>query len=444
MGVTTGHVVCRVRKALSVYINFYNNNLFKHFSMKKFFLFCMIALVGMCGLNSCSDDCNHDYIEYDYSQALVGTWTCIEEDYAEAWVIKADGSLEVTGVVDGEYFQSKGTIQVKNNKMIYKIDNGDEWEGRFEMIAGQSFSMILSEELDVRYTYHYCENDLADELVGLWVCHEGLPDVENDMAVVTYSENGKMTMTTQASAFIPADLVNTVSSYVVVGDLLFMNVEEDGIYKLAARLDYTPNGTSLGDIFTQTLHAPTENGVVMLTSSFLRIKQHLELEGQTYDYSAAYVSNAKGTDEDFIILDHTFNIANIEGSNFDMLFRSELFCVDLNAKSIKQRFRYHGRDIEIEIPITVDGNKVTLDLSAENPAYRKVEMYMFQDKDNTQMHMYMHTNAFINYFANMELYNLLAEGKIDPTDTAALEKVFTDMEERIESINVSFVFKARE
>ena len=83
-------------------------------------------------------------------------------------------------------------------------------------------------------------------------------------------------------------------------------------------------------------------------------------------------------------------------------------------------------------------------MSAENPAYRKVEMYMFQDKDNTQMHMYMHTNAFINYFANMELYNLLAEGKIDPTDTAALEKVFTDMEERIESINVSFVFKARE
>ena len=90
--------------------------------MKKFLLFSMMALVAMCGLNSCSDDCNHEYIEYDYSKALVGTWTCIEEDYAEAWVIKADGSLEVTGVVDGEYFQSKGTIQVKNNKMIYKID----------------------------------------------------------------------------------------------------------------------------------------------------------------------------------------------------------------------------------------------------------------------------------------------------------------------------------
>ena len=59
------------------------------------------------------------------------------------------------------------------------------------------------------------------------------------------------------------------------------------------------------------------------------------------------------------------------------------------------------------------------------------------------MHMYMHTNDFINYFGNMELYNLLAAGEIDKTDAAAIEKVFADMEARIESINVSFVFKVR-
>ena len=57
--------------------------------------------------------------------------------------------------------------------------------------------------------------------------------------------------------------------------------------------------------------------------------------------------------------------------------------------------------------------------------------------------MYMHTDAFINYFANLEFVTLLTEGKIDPTDAAAVEKVFTDMEARIESINVSFVLKAR-
>jgi hypothetical protein len=39
---------------------------------------------------------------------------------------------------------------------------------------------------------------------------------------------------------------------------------------------------------------------------------------------------------------------------------------------------------------------------------------------------------------------MLTEGKLDPADTAAIEKVYTHMEERVESINVSFVLKARE
>ena len=69
--------------------------------MKKFFVFCMMALVTMCGLNSCSDDCNHDFIEHDFTQDLVGTWTFLEEDLAEAMVIKADGSFTTTGIRRG-------------------------------------------------------------------------------------------------------------------------------------------------------------------------------------------------------------------------------------------------------------------------------------------------------------------------------------------------------
>jgi hypothetical protein len=190
-------------------------------------------------------------------------------------------------------------------------------------------------------------------------------------------------------------------------------------------------------------YAPVNGELEETTSSWLRVKQSLNLAGNAYAYNTAYVTNVKGKDEDFNILGHNFNMANIANGNFDMLFRSELFCVDLNANSITQRFRANGRDIEIEIPITVEGNKVTLDLSTENPAYREVDMYMFQDADDCQLHMYMHTDAFINYFANMELYNLLASGEIT-SDAAAVEKVFTDMEARIESINVSFVLKARE
>ena len=417
--------------------------------MKKIFLFCMMAVVAMGGLNSCSEDCNHDFVEVDYSNALVGTWTCLEQDYAEAMVIKADVSVEVTGLVDGEYFESKGSIKVVNNKMIYKLDNGDEFEGLFEIIPGESFSMVIDNELDYRFTYRYCENDLSDEIIGTWVSNEGLPGVENDMAIQTFSKDGKMTMTTQTSEFIDKDLVNVVSDYKVIGNLLFVlppkdNVAEGVTPYLANLLTYTPNGTSLGDILTQKSYFAFNNGeVIYSTGTFVRVKQELNLTGKVYAYSSAYITNAKGKDEDFSILGQTFNMAKIKAGDFDMFFRSELFCVELNANSIKQHFLSNGQDIEIEIPITVEGNKVTLDLSSEIPVCRKVEMYMFQDADDSQLHMYMPTSSFINYFANMELYALIAEGKINPADAAA-EKVFADMEARVESINVSFVMKAIE
>mgnify|MGYP003290318558 CR=1 FL=1 len=71
--------------------------------MKKFFLFCMMALVTMCGLNSCSDDCDHEFIEHDFTQDLVGTWTCLQEGLAEALVILIDayGVEKETGYLKG-------------------------------------------------------------------------------------------------------------------------------------------------------------------------------------------------------------------------------------------------------------------------------------------------------------------------------------------------------
>ena len=407
----------------------------------KIFKIMMMALVAMCGLNSCSDDCNHEYIEYDYSKDLVGTWTCMEpeNEFAEALVIKADGSVEVTGVAIDGLYETKGTIQVKNNKMIYKLDNGDEWEGRFEMIAGESFTMILDEELDVRYTYRYCENDLTDEIVGLWVCNDGLTD---GITIMSYSDNGKYTITTATALGSNNPLLNLESDYVVVGDLVFTKIPSANVMYTAARMVYTPNGTSVGDIMTHQKFIPTGSGLNEYVMPFLRVKQNLNLAGQSYVYKSAYVTNAKGKDEDFSMFGRTFNMANINAANFDMAFGADLFCVVLNANSMTQRFRPDDLNLEVVTPITVDGNKVTLDYSAENPACRKVEIYMFQDQDNTQMHMYMPTSSFIDYIANMVIREMLAVGKIDPTDTAAIEKVYTDMEERVESINLSLVFKA--
>ena len=405
----------------------------------KIFKLMAVALVAMLGFTACDKDCDHEFIEYDYSKDLVGTWTYVNGEQAEAIEIKGDGSFTITGVmIHGALYEEKGTIKVVNNKVTLAYDSGDVFEGRLEVVAGKSLSIVLFEEDNIRLDYDYCAKDLSEEIVGMWVYN----DVKEAMRIHTFDNNGSATFTGW-SEYLGEFSVLENSNYRVVGDLVFQGFsnEEDSFTKyIAAKLIYAPNGTAHGDIMTFKSYSSDGTESVQ---SWLRIKQSLDLTGTTYDYSSAYVSNAKGKDEDFSMLGHTFNMANIKGNNLDMMFRSELFSVDLNANSITQRFRANGRDIEIVIPITVDDNKVTLDLSAENPAYRKVDMYMFQDADNSQLHMYMHTNDFINYFANMELYNLLASGEIDKTDAAAIEKVYTDMEARIESINVSFVMKAR-
>ena len=387
--------------------------------------------MAMFGFIACDKHVSNDH---DHSADLVGTWTCLTADYAEALVIKADGSALSTGYDGVDYWENvAGKVVVANGIVTMTFEDNDNFKGHFDIVPGMAFSIYTDE--GERYTYNYCKEDLTEEVVGRWVWVDSNGKGSENMGIQTFNENGTGLFT---GGYEEIDYkLNEETTYKVVGDLLIQNVPNDNPPYMVRRLTYNANGSSYGAILTT--YSPATN----YTASWLRIKQNLNLTGTTYDYSSAYVSNAKGKDEDFSMLGHTFNMANIKGHNLDMMFRSELFSVDLNANSITQRFRANGRDIEIVIPITVDDNKVTLDLSAENPAYRKVDMYMFQDADNSQLHMYMHTNDFINYFANMELYNLLAAGEITADNTTAIEKVYTDMEARIESINVSFVFKAR-
>ena len=398
--------------------------------------FLMLALFAVLGLSSCE---KQDWIDVDYSEALVGTWTYFAENgQAEAMVINPDGSFAITGIMqDGHLYEEKGTIKVVNNKvsLVYEGDT-EAIEGRLELVAGKSLSIVLFEEYDIRLTYDYCKEDLSEEIIGMWVCNEGVAG----MSIQTYRENGKCIFTGFTSD-TNGYLTNFESTYEVLGDMMF---QKTGDRYFATRLTYSPNGNALGDILTTTSTILVNGKSVTSSYSFLRIKQSLDLKGKVYDYNSAYVTNAKGADEDFNITGSTFNLANIKAGNFDMMFRSVLFCVEFpNTGTIKQNFLTNGISTGFETPITVDGNKVTLDLSAANPAYRKVDMYMFQDADASQLHIYMPTSSFINYFANLEIVTLLTEGKIDPTDTAAVEKVYTNMEARVESINVSFVFKSR-
>ena len=150
--------------------------------MKKLLL--MFAAVGML-FSACDKetDCGHEFIEHDFSKDIVGTWTYVDGELAEAMQIKEDGSFAVTGVMaGGSLYEEKGTIKVVNNKvsLVFEGDK-DVIEGRLELVAGKSLSIVLNEEYDIRLTYDYCENDYSDEIVGMWVSTDNSSIEENNV-----------------------------------------------------------------------------------------------------------------------------------------------------------------------------------------------------------------------------------------------------------------------
>ena len=410
----------------------------------KIFKLMMVAFVAMLAFTACNNDCDHEFIEVDYSNDIVGIWTCLEPDHSAAYIFNADGTVSTTGVDSEGYWEDvNGNYSVVNNKITMAFDSGHNIEGSFDLIPGQTFSFV---DKTGRHTYSYCKEDLSEEIVGMWVCNDGHSTVENDMAIITYSEDGKMTMTAPNSTFIPGDFVNQVSDYKVVGDILFKIFPKentaDKISCLASRIVYTPNGTSLGDILIEHQYTPTENGVMDLTFSFLRVKQNLDLANMSYDYISCYITNAKGEDKDIKFLNTTFNFAKMDGSIIDKFLRSILFSVNFpDANTIEYRCLLEGNYLVSVAPIEVEGNKMTLKMSSRHEAYRDVEIYTFQDADNTQMHMYMPTTSFENFFSNMSLSLLSSSGQVDINNPVHVEAVYKEVADAVESINLSIVCK---
>ena len=397
----------------------------------------VVALVAMFGFIACDKHVSNDH---DHSADLVGTWTCLTENYAEALIIKADGTAVSYGVEDGKYWENvKGTVTVKDNNITMIFEDDDNWTGHFDVIPGMAFSLF--EENGERYVYNYCANDLADEIVGMWVCNDGLTD---GITIMSYSDNGKMTITTAAALGTNDPLVNRESDYVVVGDLMFTklsaaNVEGQPMYT-AARMTYTPNGTSAGDIMTHKKYIPSGNGLKESVMSFLRVKQSLDLAGKKYDYIKTFVTNVDGLDKDVEFMGYTFNFAKMDGVKLDKMLKTLLFAVEFpDANTIKYSCHYNNEPMSMEAPIVVDGNKMTVKMSTKDAAYKDVDLYTFQDKDNTQMHMYMPTYAFINFFGNMQATIMSQMGDLDLTDAAAVKAVFDSIDEAVKTINVSFV-----
>ena len=271
-------------------------------------------------LMACFTACENQY-EVDHTAELVGTWTCIHANYAEALVFNADGTVLSTGVEDGEYWENvAGTYVIKGNVVTMNFEDDDNVKGHIDVVPGIAFTIY--EEDGENWTFNYCKEDLSDEILGMWVCNDFTTDVNADMMIETFYDNGKSTLT----GFLPTgdnneQILNGATDYKVVGDLLIITIpaeKNDGKSPLyvADKLIYTPDGTAYGDILTMKTFPQVDGEYVEATSSWLRVKQSLDLTGKTYDYSSAYVTNAKGKDEDFTIAGETFNIANITGYDF--------------------------------------------------------------------------------------------------------------------------------
>jgi hypothetical protein len=179
------------------------------------------------------------------------------------------------------------------------------------------------------------------------------------------------------------------------------------------------------------------------TVSFLRIKQNLDLANKNYDYSNIYVTNVKGADKEFEFAGQTLNFCTLDGSVMDKLMKHILFNVSFADNKIYYNCYFDGENHSIDAPIVVDGNKVTIEMSKKNSVYRDIEVYMFQDQDNRQMHMYMPVKSFEKFFGNITAVVLAKNNELNLEDANAVAEHYTKIEAAIETINVSFVFKAR-
>ena len=395
----------------------------------KFFKFLAVALVAMLGFRSCSEDCEHDFVEVDYSNNIVGTWTCLEAEHSAAYVFNADGTVSTTGVDSDGYWENvKGTYKVVNNKITMNFETGRSINGSFDIIPGQTLSIVGEKG---RHTYQYCANDLSDEVVGMWVCTAG-PDEENDMAVETFNEDGSAIFT----GFSPENdemVLNSQTSYKVIGDLMFHTVAGSTAY-VVTRMVYSPNATKLGDIMSFIL---SDNSVF----TRLRIKQSLDLSGKKYDHIKTYVSNVKGQDKDINFMGYTFNFAKMDGSGLDKMLKSLLFAVEFpNENTLSYSYQMNGKKEVFDAPIVVEGNKMTIKMSAKVPTLKDVVFYTFQDADCSQMHFYMHKTAFVNFYTNMQAMLLAGTNdQFDITNAEAVNAIYESINSAVETINVSLV-----
>ena len=402
----------------------------------KFLSMSLMALLMVC-----FTACENNKYEVDHTAELVGTWTCIRANHAEALVFNADGTVLSTGVENGEYWENvAGTYVIENDVATMIFEDGDNAKGHIDVVPGIAFTIY--EEDGEEWTFNYCPEDLSDEIVGMWVCTQTPSGKSEDMLIQNFQEDGTL-ITTGRVPEADDYIVNADSNYKVFGDLYIIYGKEEGT-ALVFKFNVSSNETTLGKMMTVTGFMPTENGVVEETTSWLRVKDTLNLAGKGYYYHDVFVSNVDGEDKDIDFMGYTFNFAKMTNSELNKLLNSLLFNVEFpDANTIQYIYMYNNTKEVLEAPIVVEGNKVIIKMSAKEPALKNVVLYAFQDADCSQLHFYMSRTAFVNFHANMQAKLMKSAGQLDLNDEAAVKAIYDSIDAAVNTINVSLVFKAK-
>ena len=404
----------------------------------KIFKYMLVVLVAMCGLQSCTEDCNHDFIEHDYTKDLVGTWSVIGPDCAEAVVIKDDGTMHFTMVDGTELHESIARYEVVNNHMKVIWDDGTIDEGRSDVVSGVSFLLTFDEETGAGYYFAYCYEDLSDKMVGSWLYQTG-----ETSEIHTYYADG--TADCRAYYYHLGEQFETLitGTYKVIGDILFETMEYgEGIsYSFGSRISYTPDGSPFGDVMKS--HSLMMDGDELIESvgSVVRVNPSLDLAGMKYDYKETQVTNVKGEDQEVSFMGYTINFAQMDGSELDKLLRTLLFNIEFpDAETLRYTYHQNNGKETFDAPIEVEDNKITVKMSAKAPTLKDVTFYAFQNVDGNRMHLYMDKVAFVNFHANMQAMLMEAtDEQFDIADAEAVNAIYNHIDNAVESIKVSFV-----
>ena len=402
----------------------------------KIFKILLVALVAMIGLGSCSKDCDHDFIEHDYTKELVGTWSIIGPDAAEAFVIKADRTMEFTGVHDGEFFESTARYEVVNNRITVIWDDGTIEEGRLSVVEGDAFSIIFNEETGAGYYFTYCWEDFSDKIIGSW-----LTQTDETSEIWSYHADG--TSDCAAYYYHSDEQFETfvTGTYKLVGDILFETVHygEGMALSFGSRISYTPGGSPFGDLLTNTILSMNGDEVEETVASVVRVKPSLHLAGTKYSYSSCNVTNVKGADMDVEFMGYNFNFAQMDGKGLDKMLNALLF--DMEFPDANQ-LNYSYFSETFNAPVEVEGNKLTVKMSSKVPTLKDVTFYAFQSTDCSQMHLCMDATAFENFYTNMQAMLMDAhDEQFDITDAESVNAIHTAICNAVETIKLTITME---